>query len=376
MKKNRNIFVEVDSRHEPSKPRPSVPDVDWSSRRQIAAWLIVLLAGVILTLLAGGITRLWDAGLSITEWRPVTGVIPPLNDAGWQVEFNKYKSIPEFALQNSAMALEDFKFIYWLEWGHRFLARAIGLIWIAGFAWFALRRQLRPGWPGRLLTLGVLGGIQGILGWWMVSSGLEGSAIDVASYRLALHLVLALLICGLLLWYVLMLGREQHSLFASRRSREVGIRQWSHAAIILIGIQALLGAFVAGIDAGSAFPTWPLMNGSFFPADGLALEPMTRNFLENPGLVQFNHRIGAYATAVLVAVLWWKGRSSPFGATRMGVHLLAAATLLQIVLGILAAVLAAEPRVSLLHQAGAVAMFLLAINCMFQSSYPMRRSSQ
>ena len=369
--KKRNIFVEVESREDVPKAEPvDAARTSWRSRVAVARWLAVLLAAVVLTMLVGGATRLLDAGLSITEWRPITGALPPLGAEDWNAEFEKYKQIPEFTLQNSQMTLEGFKLIYWLEWGHRQLGRALGIIWLAGFLWFAVGRKLRPGWTSRLLLLGALGGAQGAIGWWMVHSGLSGSAVDVASYRLAVHLVLAFAISGLILWYMLLLGHEPRELFQARRNRETEIRLLSGILLAALVVQVVLGALVAGIDAGAAFPTWPLMNGQLFPADGFALEPLSANFIENPGLVQFNHRIAAYVILFGVALLWWKGRRSPYRPTRTTSHLLAAAAVVQVALGIATALHSAAPTIAMLHQIGSIILFLLAVRLIFVGSYP------
>ena len=372
MKKDRSIFVEVDGRDNAQQEPATMSDAtgSWQHRRAIRAWLVLLLGAVILTILVGGATRLLDAGLSITEWKPVTGILPPFGNADWLSEFEKYKQIPEFTLQNSQMSLAEFKSIYWLEWGHRQLGRVLGVIWVVGFLWFVLGRKLRPGWAARLLLLGVLGGVQGAVGWWMVQSGLSGSAVDVSSYRLAFHLVLAFAISGLIFWYVLVLGHEPYDLFRARRSRDVDLRRSVGTLLAALIIQVILGALVSGIDAGAAYPTWPLMNGEFFPSGGFSLEPMVANFTENPGLVQFNHRIAAYLIAAWIVFVWWKGRKNPNPTVRTFSNWLLAAGLLQVGLGITAAVSAATPTISILHQAGSVVLFLVTVKLMFLGSYP------
>ncbi len=183
-------------------------------------WLIVLFALVAAMIVVGGLTRLTDSGLSITEWKPVTGALPPMNAEAWQAEFAKYQTIPEYQLQNKGMTLSEFKSIYWWEWGHRQLGRVIGLVWAAGFLAFLATKRIPTGWTPRLLGIGVLGGLQGAIGWWMVSSGLSGDSLDVASYRLATHLGLAFVILGFITWYILMLDRREADLMQARRNRE------------------------------------------------------------------------------------------------------------------------------------------------------------
>ncbi|MEM9269583.1 MAG: COX15/CtaA family protein, partial [Pseudomonadota bacterium] len=196
MANKRSIFEEVDgSRAEQAAPIPVKVERD-GARGAVAVWLSLLFVLVVVMIAVGGLTRLTDSGLSITEWAPVTGAIPPLSASEWETEFEKYRQIPEYQLQNKGMSLAEFKVIYWWEWGHRQLGRVIGLVWGLGFLWFLLRRQIPKGWTGRLLLLGGLGGLQGAIGWWMVSSGLTGTMLDVASYRLATHLGLAFVILG------------------------------------------------------------------------------------------------------------------------------------------------------------------------------------
>ena len=204
MSGKRSIFEEVSSPDAVAQPQAGVIDAGMrqGARGAIRRWLMVLFSLVMIMIAVGGLTRLTDSGLSITEWRPLTGAIPPMSEAHWLEEFEKYKQIPEFQIQNQWMKLNDFKVIYWWEWGHRQLGRVIGLVWFLGFMWFWLRRQIPTGWTGRLVFVGALGGLQGAVGWWMVSSGLRGSMLDVASYRLATHLGLAFVILGFLAWFM------------------------------------------------------------------------------------------------------------------------------------------------------------------------------
>jgi cytochrome c oxidase assembly protein subunit 15 len=218
-KKPRAIFEEVSD----AAPRPAAPGAAderrLRQRRFAARWLMVLAAMVALMVVIGGLTRLTDSGLSITEWKPVTGALPPMSDAAWQAEFEKYRASPEYRLQNAGMELAAFKEIYWWEWGHRQLGRLVGLVWAAGFAWMLFRRAIPPGWTGRLILPGALGAVQGALGWWMVSSGLTGRMVDVASYRLAMHLGLAFVILGVIAWFVMELRRDPADLLQARRRR-------------------------------------------------------------------------------------------------------------------------------------------------------------
>ncbi|MGB1829625.1 MAG: heme A synthase, partial [Paracoccaceae bacterium] len=281
-----------------------------AARRPISLWLIALFVLVGCMIAVGGLTRLTDSGLSITEWRPLTGAIPPLSDAAWDAEFAKYQQIPEYQLQNLGMSLSEFKVIYWWEWGHRQLGRAIGLVWALGFLFFLLRKEIPVGWTRRLLFVGALGGLQGAIGWWMVASGLSGEMLDVASYRLATHLGIAFIILGFLSWFIFLLGRSESDLMQQRRVREVKLFSISTGLLHLAFLQILLGALVAGIDAGRNYTDWPLMAGGFFPPEPFSITPLWRNFFEDDGLVQFMHRIAGYILFLFGIVVWRKSKSS------------------------------------------------------------------
>ncbi|MEW9921855.1 heme A synthase [Marimonas sp. MJW-29] len=375
MAEKRKLFEEVGTA-EAARPVAQTGVIDRGRstvRGAIRVWLMILFALVFVMIAVGGMTRLTDSGLSITEWRPITGAIPPLSDADWASEFDKYKSIDEFQLQNSWMTLADFKVIYWWEWGHRQLGRVIGLVWAVGFLWFLLRRQIPAGWTGRLLLLGGLGGLQGAIGWWMVASGVttgEGM-LDVASYRLATHLGLAFVILGFITWYVLALGRPERDLMQARRAREG--RQFGLATGLLhfTFLQILLGALVAGIDAGRYFVDWPLMQGQFFPPEAFNLEPAWRNFFENPGLVQFMHRMSGYLLFVFGVVVWLRGRKSAHARTRYAFNLVMAVLTLQIAWGIFTVLYAAPVHIALVHQALAVVLWVLILRARFLSGYPI-----
>ncbi|WP_112323831.1 heme A synthase [Oceanibium sediminis] len=370
MSKTRSIFEEVDSTAKPAAtPAPKRRDPREGARAAIATWLRVLFALVVVMIAVGGLTRLTDSGLSITEWAPVSGALPPLSEAAWQVEFDKYREIPEYRLQNAGMSLSEFQFIYWWEWGHRQLGRVIGLVWAVGFLWFLARRQIPVGWTRRLLGLGLLGGFQGAIGWWMVSSGLTGTMLDVASYRLATHLGLAFAILGLLAWYIRDLGQPQMALIQARRRREGGGVAAGVLVVLIFG-QILLGALVAGIDAGRTYVTWPLMDGSFVPSGALSLEPLWRNFFENAGLVQFIHRVWGYALLALVLITWARSRRLSVTALRRGFDWLAVALFAQVVIGIGTVLYGAPWHIAIVHQLGAVVVFTLALRARHLALYP------
>jgi cytochrome c oxidase assembly protein subunit 15 len=340
------------------------------ARRLIAAWLTLLFALVVAMIAVGGLTRLTDSGLSIVEWRPVTGALPPMDEAGWMAEFEKYRAIPEYQLQNRGMSLEEFKFIYWWEWGHRQLGRLIGLVWVAGFLWFLARRQIPPGWSGPLLLPGLLGGLQGAIGWWMVSSGLRGGMLDVASYRLAIHLGLAFLILGLLFWLILKLRRDEVDLLQARRRALPGMRAWGGTLVAVAFAQIVLGALVAGIDAGRGYIDWPLMAGDILPPESFDLVPLWRNFLENPALVQFNHRILAYVLVALGLAALAASRRAPLAGVRRAFAWGLLAVALQAGIGIVTVMHASPLALALLHQLGAVLLFAMLLRARFAAAYP------
>ena len=363
----RSIFEDVSGEKvDAPAPKPKRK----SARRAISVWLMALFALVVLMIVVGGMTRLTDSGLSITEWKPVTGAIPPMGEAAWVVEFDKYKATPEYELQNVGMSMSEFKGIFWWEWGHRFLGRFVGLVWFAGFVWFLARRQIPTGWTGRLVGVGALGGLQGAVGWWMVSSGLEGRMVDVASYRLAIHLGLAFFILGLIAWFVFELRRESAELLQARRRREGGLMRLATVLVVLLFIQVLLGALVAGIDAGRSFPTWPSMAGEFLPSESFDYVPMWSNFFENPALVQFNHRLLGYVAFALGAFAWWRSRSSAMAVVRTRFEWMMVIMFGQVVLGIVTVLYAAPVYVALVHQLGAVVLFVLTLRARFEAGYP------
>ncbi len=373
----RNIFEEVATTGAVARAKTGAIAAERvGARRGVRLWLVALFLLVVVMIAVGGLTRLTDSGLSITEWKPVTGALPPMSDADWQAEFEKYRAIPEYQLQNKGMTLDAFKSIYWWEWGHRQLGRTIGLVWAIGFAGFLIARKVPPAWGGRLLLVGALGGLQGAIGWWMVSSGLSGARVDVASYRLALHLGLAFVILGLLAWYIFDLGRSQVALLQARRAGEPRLFGLSTGLMHFAFLQILLGALVAGIDAGRGFPTWPLMNGQFFPADAFYVpgRPVWAAFFENPGLVQFIHRMSGYLLFAFGVVVWLRGRQSAHGSTRMAFHAVMGMLVVQMLIGIATVLTAAHPHVAITHQIGAVFLWVLVLRARHLSRYPIAGS--
>jgi cytochrome c oxidase assembly protein subunit 15 len=317
------------------------------ARPWIRAWLWFAAFLVFTMVIVGGATRLTDSGLSITEWQPLLGAIPPLTEADWRVAFGKYKLIPEYSRVNQGMSLAEFKFIYWWEWTHRFLGRFIGLVMILPFLGLWLTRRIEPRLVPRLVALIVLGGLQGALGWYMVESGLV-DRIDVSQYRLAAHLSLATFILGAIVWTALGIGNgERHRPRTSQQWAALGL-----AALILLQVAA--GGFVAGLDAGMGYNTWPLMDGQWIPRGLLIMEPAWRNFFENAMTVQFDHRLIAYGVTLCAALYAWQVRSPAAVAMIIVVAL-------QVALGI-ATLLGQVPlTLGLLHQGGAMIVFATSI---------------
>lgn len=344
------------------------------ARGFVRIWLMSLFALVVLMISVGGLTRLTDSGLSITEWNLVTGAVPPMSNEAWDVEFEKYRSIPEYQLQNKGMSLEEFKVIYWWEWGHRQLGRVIGIVWALGFFGLLLTRRMPSGWTGRLAILGGLGGLQGAIGWWMVSSGLTGTMLDVASYRLATHLGLAFVILGFISWFVLQITRQERDLIQARRSREARLFGISTGLMHFLFLQILLGALVAGIDAGRTFTDWPLMAGGFLPIDFWMADLGLRNFFENPGLVQFIHRMTAYLLFIYAIVVWRKGQGSAHLTTRVAFNAVMIAMVAQVVLGIVTVLYAAPWQIAIVHQFLAVFLWVLVLRARFLCQYPIVQS--
>ena len=373
MTKKRAIFEEVSG----SKQEKTVSAVGLIERNSqennrvaIQIWLKILFTLVVVMILVGGLTRLTDSGLSITEWRPITGALPPLSSENWLLEFEKYKQIPEYELQNKGMSLSEFKFIYWWEWGHRQLGRVIGLVWLIGFITFFALRKIPNGWTGSLLFVGILGGLQGAVGWWMVSSGLTGTMLDVASYRLATHLGLAFVILGYLMWFILLLGRSEKILLQSRRNMDPKFVSLSTGLLHLTFLQILVGALVAGIDAGRNYVDWPLMAGGFLPPDPFELSPWWRNFFEDDGLVQFMHRMIGYTLFLFCLFAWRRSRSSGNSTLKFSFNVILAIAFFQMVLGISTVMYAAPWEIAIIHQFGAILLWIFVIRARFVTKYP------
>jgi cytochrome c oxidase assembly protein subunit 15 len=326
--------------------------------RPMRIWLGTIALLIVAMILVGGATRLTDSGLSITEWKPIMGAIPPLSGSDWKQAFDAYRQIPEYAQVNPTMDLAAFKTIYWWEWTHRFLGRLIGAVFLVPFLFFCWAGYIsRSLWP-KLAGLFALGGLQGAVGWYMVKSGLV-DRVDVSQYRLAVHFGIAVLILGATFWLWLELGaRPEHKVQRPRYALSVAL-----LVLVLVYLQMLAGALVAGLDAGFGFNTWPLINGAFVPGGLNAATPWYLNLFENPLTVQFDHRMLGYVvlagTLAQAAWLALKGNAPSLGLSAMAV---ACVALLQATLGVWTLLLAVPIELGLAHQAGAIALFIASLH--------------
>jgi cytochrome c oxidase assembly protein subunit 15 len=328
-----------------------------ASRRAVRLWLLAVAALMFVTVIVGGATRLTESGLSIVEWKPVTGVVPPFDAAAWQAEFDKYKTIPQYRERNAGMSLHEFKTIYWWEWTHRALARLVGAAFLLPFLWFLWRGQIEPHLRIRLWTIFALGAALGAVGWWMVASGLA-DRVTVSPYRLAFHLTLACAIFGAIVWTA-----EE----VVPRARVVAPARVRIGALVLVGLvilQIYLGALVSGLRAGLIYNTWPLIEGSLVPDSGRLFfhTPVWRNFFENTLTVQFDHRMVAYALW-LFAVLHAAdvARTLRGGAALTGALVLVSAITLQAALGIATLIYQVPIALALMHQALALVVLTIAV---------------
>ncbi len=316
-------------------------------RRAVAAWLFLCAALVFVMIVVGGITRLTESGLSIVEWQPLVGALPPLSQADWEILFQKYRATPQFMKVFPDMDVEGFKAIFWWEYLHRLLGRVIGLVFLLPFLWFLLRRKLDRPLAWKLAGLFVLGGLQGAMGWYMVKSGLVDDP-RVSHFRLTAHLGLALVIFAAEMWIAIGLLQP-----AGGKARGFAL-----LVLSLVFLMALSGGFVAGLRAGHAYSTFPLMNGHVIPPEAFMLEPWWRNFLWNPAAIQLTHRGLFWLLLVLVPLLWWTLRRTP--ASLAANHLLGM-FFLQAGLGIATVTLKVPVPVAASHQAGAVLLLACAV---------------
>ena len=335
--------------------------------RAIARWLIVIACLIFAMVILGGVTRLTGSGLSIVEWAPIMGAIPPLSEPEWQESFDKYKQFPEYQKINHAMTLSEYKEIFAFEYAHRLLGRFIGLAFFIPFLFFYFKKRIRPELLPKLIIMFVLGGLQGLLGWLMVKSGLVDRP-NVSQYRLAAHFMAAILIYSYILWQAWsLLYPESRNGWAPGIHRLRRLVRWQTAIIILMVIS---GAFVAGTHAGAIFKTFPDMNGQLIPDGIFAMQPLLLNFVENPTTIQFVHRCIALLIFAFVGYIWWQSRYYTLSnSARRSVHLLLLMMLIQVTLGI--STLLSEPHTALrggvsvplaaMHQAGALLLFTVIL---------------
>jgi cytochrome c oxidase assembly protein subunit 15 len=319
-------------------------------RAQVRAWLTLVAVMIVAMVVVGGATRLTNAGLSITEWQPIHGVIPPLNDQQWQEEFQKYQQIPEYQQINKGMSLDAFKTIFWWEWSHRLLGRAIGAVVLLPLIFFWVTGRLERALKPRLVAIFLLGGLQGAVGWWMVASGLSVRT-DVSQYRLATHLTLACVILAYVWWVARSIAPSYGH---SSRATRIG----AGIIIALAFVQIFLGGLMAGVDAGHTFNTWPLMDGTLIPNGLFLQEPWWRNLFENVATVQFDHRLGAYILTAVALIYAYLVRRTPQAA---GAQTLAGLVLLQASIGVVTLIEAVPLPLGLLHQFGAVVVLSYAV---------------
>ena len=348
--------------------------MDQRSQQQVAAWLLLCCTMLFTLVVVGGVTRLTHSGLSIVEWQPLVGTLPPLSEQAWQDTFQKYQQTPEYQKVNLGMSLEEFKDIFWWEYGHRLLGRTIGLIYLVPFLYFLLRGKLDRTRVWQLGAIFVLGGLQGALGWYMVKSGLVDNP-RVSQYRLTAHLGLALAIYAGMLWVALGLlaprGAPPHD--TPRR----GLWPFSLVLTAIIFVMSLSGGLVAGIRAGLVYNTFPLMNGYWIPPQILLLEPWYSNFFDNAATVQFDHRLIAWLLAALVPWFWWRSRHvtlTPWA--RLWCDTLPAVLILQLTLGIVTLLLAVPVALAAAHQAGALLLLTSALMANHQLQLTANSSEQ
>jgi cytochrome c oxidase assembly protein subunit 15 len=329
-----------------------------SHRKQVVGWLVVCGILVFCMIIVGGATRLTHSGLSIVEWEPIVGTIPPLNDTDWNQVFDEYKGSPEYQLINFGMALDEFKVIFWWEYFHRLLGRLIGFVFFVPFLFFLLTRRLNAGLTGRLLGIFALGGLQGGMGWYMVASGLVDEP-NVSQYRLTAHLGIAFLIFGAITWTAMSV------LYPSKTNLSVPVRSMYKTSVAVsatLFLMVLSGGFVAGLQAGLIYNTFPLMGNSFIPPNLFALTPFWTNFFDNMTTVQFDHRIIAYILAIMIPIFWFKlRRRDVSNRTKTLSNLLLGLLALQIVLGITTLIYHVPTVLGVAHQAIGSLLFITSL---------------
>jgi cytochrome c oxidase assembly protein subunit 15 len=337
---------------------PGYPQqLDASTRRQVSAWLLICCAMIFAMVILGGVTRLTGSGLSMVEWDPIFGVVPPLDRQEWEAVFAKYRQSPEYRKINVGMDLDGFKSIYWFEFSHRLLGRSIGTVFLLPFLYFLLRRKLTAPLVPKLGFAFVLGGLQGILGWYMVKSGLVDNP-HVSQYRLTAHLSLALLIYAWLLWILYDILFKSTAATPNPR----GLKTAARALLGLVALTIVSGGFVAGLKAGHAYNTFPRMGDQWLPPGGWSMQPGWRNLFENIATVQFDHRVLATLTFVSIALFWLRALRARTGpSARLAIHLLMLMALIQVTLGISTLLLHVPVALAATHQGGALLVLTLVL---------------
>lgn len=329
------------------------------TQKPIAIWLLVCCATVFAMIVLGGVTRLTGSGLSMVQWEPIMGVLPPLSQNEWQETFRLYQQFPEFQLKNFNMSLDEFKSIFWFEYAHRLLGRSIGIIFFLPFMFFLTTKKINKALTPKLIAMFILGGLQGLMGWYMVKSGLVDDP-RVSQYRLTAHLFLAIIIYAYMFWVALSILFPKTDAYDSGIDSKLARLSSIITSIILITI--ISGGFVAGTHAGFAFNTFPLMNGQIIPDGIFSLTPVWRNFFENIITIQFDHRILATLLFLIIPTFWFKSRKLNLKpVTQMGIHILLAALIVQISLGISTLLLVVPVALGAAHQAGAVILLTASL---------------
>lgn len=369
---SRSIFEEVGENQSPGQrsggqPPRSGEAARAADRRRVRIWMLVLAAMVVAQIAVGGLTRITDSGLSITDWS-VMGSLPPFSEDAWLSVFAEYQQTPEFRLQNSAMTLDEFKTIYWWEWGHRSWGRLIGIVFLLPFAWFLYKRSIPNGWLVPIAVAGALGALQGVIGAWMVESGLQGERVDVSQHRLAVHKIVAYVILAILFWVAFSLKRDEVDLLQARRRREGGMYTVSRVAIAALGVQVVVGAYVSGMNAGIVYPEWPLMGGALYPPN----EPFTPfvDLEDGKAATQFIHRIVAYLLVAGAIVYFWRARRSAYRKTRLWGAILLGVVAVQTLFGISTVISGVTAGWAFIHHFMAVVVFVAALHAAHQAAFP------
>jgi cytochrome c oxidase assembly protein subunit 15 len=337
-----------------------------SSNRAIIIWLVLIIFMVFCMVFIGGITRLTDSGLSMVNWRPLMGAIPPLSEAEWLSTFNAYKAFPEYLIINKGMSLSEFKMIFFWEYFHRLFGRMIGLVFFFPYVYFFFTKKISKTLNKKLLVAFILGGLQGLMGWYMVKSGLVNKP-DVSHYRLAAHLSLAFAIIGYIYWLVLDLRNPG---FGKSRSNKLSLTL--NLFFLLLCIQIIYGALVAGLDAGLTYNTFPKMGQNWLPRDAMFMQPLWSNFLENTGTVQFIHRTFGWLLVIIGSSILYQSKSLQNLTQKKSIQFVALALILQFLLGVVTLVMIIPVPIASMHQIGACVLFTLTLRALFFTHKSLR----